>query len=305
MRVLEAGRDANWVFDRYEQIRDRLPQAGFPEESIACADLGALTDEFDVFVFDSYGVLNVGATPVAGAHRRIGSLRDAGKQLIVLTNGATQPLGLLPEKYREFGYDFTAVEIVSSREVLADHLAAPGSNGNWGVLAPAHAEVDQLPGRTLLLDQPDGNWDDVSGFVLLSSTGLDPAVFARLGEELSRAKKPVLVGNPDLVAPRESGVSLEPGAYAHDYADEHGIEPVFFGKPFGNAFEAVSRRIAAGVEPRRIAMIGDTLHTDILGGAAAGMRTVLVTEHGVLRGMDVDACIARSGIVPDFIIPGI
>jgi ribonucleotide monophosphatase NagD (HAD superfamily) len=52
-------------------------------------------------------------------------------------------------------------------------------------------------------------------------------------------------------------------------------------------------------------MLGDTLHTDILGAAAAGMSTALVTGHGVLAGMDVDACIAESGIRPDYILPEI
>jgi ribonucleotide monophosphatase NagD (HAD superfamily) len=49
-------------------------------------------------------------------------------------------------------------------------------------------------------------------------------------------------------------------------------------------------------------MVGDTLHTDILGGAQAGWKTVLVTDHGLLRGENVEQAIARSGIVPDYIV---
>ena len=37
----------------------------------------------------------------------------------------------------------------------------------------------------------------------------------------------------------------------------------------------------AGLPPDRLAMVGDTLHTDVLGGAAAGCRSVLVTDHGL------------------------
>ncbi len=50
-------------------------------------------------------------------------------------------------------------------------------------------------------------------------------------------------------------------------------------------------------------MVGDTLHTDVLGGAAAGCRSVLVTDHGLFAGRDTAPFIAASGIVPDFIIP--
>jgi ribonucleotide monophosphatase NagD (HAD superfamily) len=50
-------------------------------------------------------------------------------------------------------------------------------------------------------------------------------------------------------------------------------------------------------------MVGDTLHTDILGGQAAGMKTMLITAEGALQGMDIPDCIAQSGIAPDFIAP--
>ena len=50
-------------------------------------------------------------------------------------------------------------------------------------------------------------------------------------------------------------------------------------------------------------MVGDTLHTDILGGAAAGLHTALVTGFGALLGLDVDTAIRKAGIVPDIILP--
>jgi ribonucleotide monophosphatase NagD (HAD superfamily) len=52
-------------------------------------------------------------------------------------------------------------------------------------------------------------------------------------------------------------------------------------------------------------MVGDTLHTDILGASAAGMATLLVSAHGSLAGMDINACIEYSGISPDYIAPGV
>ena len=52
-------------------------------------------------------------------------------------------------------------------------------------------------------------------------------------------------------------------------------------------------------------MIGDTLHTDVLGGQAAGLATILVTEHGLFAGHDTAPYIAQSGIVPDIALPSI
>ena len=39
------------------------------------------------------------------------------------------------------------------------------------------------------------------------------------------------------------------------------------------------------------------------GGAQAGWKSVLVTDHGLLKGMDIEATIRSSGIRPDYIIP--
>jgi ribonucleotide monophosphatase NagD (HAD superfamily) len=52
-------------------------------------------------------------------------------------------------------------------------------------------------------------------------------------------------------------------------------------------------------------MVGDTLHTDILGGAQAGFATALVTGYGSLTGLDVTDAIAQAGLSPDFIVPNI
>jgi len=51
-------------------------------------------------------------------------------------------------------------------------------------------------------------------------------------------------------------------------------------------------------------MVGDGLYTDILGGLAAGLGTVLVTDHGLVRGLDWRAWAERTGISPDYVIPG-
>ena len=111
----------------------------------------------------------------------------------------------------------------------------------------------------------------------------------------------MLVGNPDLVAPFSDAFTREPGLYAHALADAGVANPAFFGKPFGNAFEIVKESLR-DVDPERIAMVGDTLHTDILGGAAAGWKTVLITGLGLMRDLDVEKGIATANIRPDYIV---
>ncbi len=270
-----------------------------------CRDLAELIDRFDAFLFDSFGVLNIGETRVPGAGERLQTLRRAGKRVAILTNAATGPLSALTGKYAKLGFDFSRDEIVSSRKILSLALSRYDQAMIWGIAAPAASEIDELGVKAMLLDPKNGSFEGADGFILLSSQAWTGELQLRLQDALIARRRPLLIGNPDLAAPRETGFSLEPGTYAHAIADQCDVVPVFFGKPFGAAFDEAIRRVGKDVPRDRIAMVGDTLHTDILGGAAAGLGTVLVTDHGVLRNMDLKACIDASGIVPDYIVPSI
>ena len=106
------------------------------------------------------------------------------------------------------------------------------------------------------------------------------------------------------MAPREDGLSQEPGFYGYQLFRQLGLAPDLFGKPFKNIYDHAFARLGH-VDPGRVAMVGDTLHTDILGGSAAGFGTVLVSNYGVLKSLNVNACIEESGISPDYIVPQI
>ena len=149
------------------------------------------------------------------------------------------------------------------------------------------------------------SYDAQDGFLLVGADGWTDRRQTLLEASLKRAPRPVLVGNPDLVAPRETGLSREPGWFAHRLADRTGVMPVFLGKPFGQVFDIALGRFNRALRPERVLMVGDTLHTDILGGAQAGFATALVTGYGALTGLDVTDAIAQAGLSPDFIVPNI
>ncbi|WMS43041.1 HAD hydrolase-like protein [Acuticoccus sp. MNP-M23] len=294
--------DAEWITDRYEAVRPRLPAADFagivPQ---AVADLSAVADRYDVFVLDGFGVLNVGASAIPGAAARMAELRNAGKRLIVLTNSASYPAAASVTKYDGLGFDFTAAEIISSRDIALEAMADFPADTMWGVTSAGEGSMAKLPGRAVALGDDDTAYRDADAILLLSGDQWSTARQMRLAEALARKPRPVVVANPDLVAPRETGPSIEPGFWAHDLADQRDLPMNFCGKPFGRAFDAVVERVAGNVPRDRFAMVGDTLHTDILGGRAAGFGTVLITAHGVYAGRDAAPFIAATGIVPDHV----
>lgn len=293
--------DAAWACARYEQIRDRLPSAQFPLDTLHVDNLSALVDHFDVFVLDGFGVLNIGERTVPGAPQRIAALRAAGKRLYVLTNSATFSNATIVEKYAGLGFEFSSDEIVSSRDVLIEALGRYPREMRWGVAATAHSAIGDIAERVDLLTDGPTPYGAADGFILLSSAEWTGARQERLIQALRARPRPLLVGNPDLVAPRETTLSMEPGYFAHDVADRTGCRPLFFGKPFGGAFQMVQQRLGGVQQPDRIAMVGDSLHTDVLGAAAMGWRAVLVLQHGLLKDLPVKTLIQQTAIRPDFV----
>ncbi|WP_333828116.1 HAD-IIA family hydrolase [Pararhodobacter sp.] len=289
----------DWAFQRYETLRARLPQAGFPAAPRMVADLSEVFERFDAFVLDAFGVLNIGETAIDGAVERVAQMRDLGKRVVVLTNGASYPRETALAKYARLGFDFTADEVVASRDLAGEALA--GRGGLWAAITAPGASFDDLPARVEALEGDAALLRHADGFLFLGSEGWTPERQAALEAALCAKPRPVLVANPDIVAPREDGLTLEPGHFAHDLPGHDGpLAPAFYGKPFGGAFGAALARL--GDVPReRVAMVGDTLHTDVLGGRAAGLGTVLIARHGLFCGVDPAVYIARSGIVPDII----
>lgn len=298
---------AQWAFDAYQQVRASLPTARFSARSGHAPDLTALIGHFDVFLLDAFGVLNIGERAIPGAIAHVAALQAAGCHVMVVSNAAGYPKRFLMARLARLGFAFAPQEVLSSREVLLDALHHAPSR-RWGLMAEARyglEELERLDARILGDDPAD--YDAAQEFALLGSGSWTEARQSLLAESLARNPRPVLVGNPDIVAPREGGLSLEPGHFAHRLADLAGVAPRFFGKPYPAIFDMALARVRAArpdvTDAARILMVGDTLHTDILGGAAAGLKTALITGHGALAGLDAARAIAEAEIVPDLILP--
>ena len=293
-------RDAEAAFLRYEAVRARLPVARFSAAPVFARTLSEVADRWDGFVLDAFGVLNVGETPIPGAVARMAELRARGKKLCVLTNAASYTRAEALRKYRNLGFDFSAEEVVSSRDVAAARIGRLMPGAHWAAIAAEGDGFSDLPGRVGDAVAEPALFDVADGGLFLSSVRWTPVLQARLMGAMARRPIPIVVANPDLVAPREDGLSQEPGLFAHAILDELGGVAHWYGKPFADGFHDACAR--TGLPPERLAMVGDTLHTDVLGGRAAGMGAVLVADHGLFAGRDVRGYIARSGIVPDAVV---
>ena len=284
--------NAETIFERYEQVRARLPEAPTGRDTVEIASLLDIADQVDAFVFDAFGVLNVGETLIEGADVRLEQLRERGCQIRILTNAASYDRQRSVQKFLRLGLRVQDHEIITSRDAALQNL----QDHYWGIIAASDDELADIPFRWARVNDDPSAYAAVDGFLFLSSSDWTEARQSLLEAAMDAEPRPLVVANPDLVAPRDDGFSIEPGFFGHRIAERYPDHVSFYGKPFPHAYRLVEATLP-GIDPSRIVMCGDTLHTDIIGAAARGWQTVLVTRDGLFAGVDAQDFAVRSGIL--------
>ena len=288
------------IFERYEEIRKRMPKTSTPKKFQDINSLLDIAEEGYTFVFDAFGVLNVGETLIPGADKRLHQLRSIGCNIRILTNAASYDRNGAIDKFKRLGLSVKADEIVTSRDATLLCLRS----GTWGAIAAPDDQLSDIPNDFIRIGHDQSDFDCVDGFVFLSSFGWTNNQQKLLTQSLLRRQRPVLIANADLVAPRDNGFSLEPGNFGHLLLDQGVKDVSFFGKPFPKVYDLLEQTLGE-VDQDKIIMCGDSLHTDVIGAAARGWKTVLVTRDGLFAGFDTRDFCKRSNLYPDWRLPSI
>ncbi|MEM7731734.1 MAG: hypothetical protein AAF280_02995 [Pseudomonadota bacterium] len=122
------------AFAAYEAVRARLPGPvpGKPPPQ-PIGTLADISDAFDVFLLDAFGVLNIGEDPIEDVPGRVARLQAAGKRVLVVSNAASVPREALVEKYARLGYSFAPEDIITSRSATIAGME-DAANRLWGVM---------------------------------------------------------------------------------------------------------------------------------------------------------------------------
>lgn len=236
-----------------------------------------LADRFDGLLIDLDGVVWIGREPVPGSVETLRTLLAAGKRLVFVTNNP----GRLPEAYaerlRELGVEIGTEQIVTAGVVVA-RLAgeAVGEGGSAFVIgASALKEMVAATGARLLEGEEAQRADVV---VVSGHRGFDY-------EELKTAKFALDHGarlfatSHDPTMPFSGGELPGTGAVLAAVEVASGKEATIAGKPERHLFGMAKEAVGEG----RLAMIGDRITSDIDGGRAAGLETVLVLSGTTTR----------------------
>lgn len=278
-------------------------------------DFGRLRNAFDVVLLDAFGVLNRGKEAIAGATQCVARLKTDRQPFLVVSNNASQSPETLEKQFSRMGFEINQEEILSSgMAVLPFVSTSPFRDLPYYLVGTADSAQSYAPEpERLMVNYPledtvkNSNLGRVRYILLCSNRDYYGGVQQQQVEYLlSKGPLPLLLANPDLVAPDATGgLSAVAGYTAAQWVETFQCALWGMGKPFAPIFSLARQRFPQ-VPPERFLMVGDTLDTDILGGAAQGFKTCL-TLSGVYEkeGDHWETLCAIRGIRPDFVVQSI
>jgi len=264
---------------------------------------------YRVVFFDAYGVLKNSTGPIPGALDVVHELRSNGIACYVVSNDASRSPTQMVATYRHalHGQLIEADRNISSGMLASEYLAAkvkPG--GRVAYLGkPDAAHYVESAGLVAVPLSACVGRDDLEALVFLDDEGFDWFRDVNLAVNLLRRLNiPVVVANADLTYPvRDGEVALAVGSLADMVQRAVAKTFVSFGKPDVQIFSFAYARVRAelpDISKRDVLMVGDTLHTDVLGANKFGLDTVLVLS-GNTQQRSAETSIAASGIIPTYI----
>lgn len=243
------------------------------------------------FLIDMDGVLYRGTELIPGADRFIRELCRRDIPFRFLTNNSQRTRRDVVARLVRLGLDVEERHVFTSAMATARFLAQqkPGGTafviGEGGLLTALHqhgyAVVDHAPdyvvvgeGRTFNLELVEAAVRMILGGAKLIATNMDPN------------------------CPTQNGLRPGCGAMVAMLETATGVKAFSVGKPSPVMMRAARKEL--GLTTDETTMIGDTMETDILGGAQLGFHTVLVLSGGT-KPDDLP----RYAYRPDVVVPSV
>jgi 4-nitrophenyl phosphatase len=203
---------------------------------------------------------------------------------------------LVAERLQRMDIEVTAAEILTSAQAATAYVSAHAQRGaRVGIVGEAGLRQAAVEEGLTIVDDGQTSVDWVVA-------GLDRDFdYAKL----TSATRAIMAGarfvatNADALLPIEGGQVI-PGAGSIVAAIQTatGVAPIVVGKPEPGLFEHGLRRLG-GLDPEQVAMIGDRIDTDVVGGQRAGLRTILVLSGVTSSAEAVNACPQPDAIAAD------
>jgi 4-nitrophenyl phosphatase len=245
-------------------------------------------------LIDLDGVVYEGPRVIPGAREFFDFLRHVDFPFLLTTNNSTLTPRSYVDRLAGMGIAVAEHQVLGSAEATAGMLAAEFPRGGRAFVIGEDGLLSALEAAGFVLAHGGVDAEDAVDVVVV---GLDRQITY---EKLTRAVNLVRGGaryvgpNPDTTLPMPFGVIPGAGSFQALITAATGVRPTIVGKPEPTMLLMGAARL--GLDPANVAIIGDRLDTDILGGTRAGLVSVLVLT-GVTRRTDLE----RGPAQPDAI----
>lgn len=232
----------------------------------------------DAWLVDIWGVIHNGVEPFAHSVDACSRFREQGGYVVLLTN-SPRPSPSVVAQLSRIGVSKDAYDgIVTSGDVTRGLVEA------W-----RHKPMHHLG--------PDRDQAIFSGLDVTFATSLDaeivvcsgliddetetPDDYATTLKRFARRDLVMICANPDVQVQRGDKLIYCAGALAQAY-ERLGGRVVYSGKPHLPIYELalgmITRGLGRAVDTERVLAIGDGVHTDIAGAAAANLKSVFIAS---------------------------
>ena len=240
----------------------------------------ALLLSFDTILSDLDGVVYAGAGAIAGAPEALTECVKRGLQVAFITNNASRSPEKVAEHLQELGAPATTDNVFGSADagvrllldVVTERGLTPDGIGTVLVAGSTYLEQQVQAAGFTALRAKDADGHGTYGAVI---QGFDPSLtwsdLANSSYAINRGAIWVAT-NTDYTIPRAEGIAPGNGSLVNAVAMATNQYPVVAGKPAPVMFEQASQQLGS----KQPVVVGDRLDTDIRGGNAASIPTILV-----------------------------
>jgi HAD superfamily hydrolase (TIGR01459 family) len=249
--------------------------------------LAALAPHYDAVLSDVWGVLHNGVAAHPSAVEALRAFRRGGGRVVLITN-APRPAPPIVAMLDALGVPRDTYDSIVSSGDVTRAMLAPYRGQTLHYVGPPHENDSLFDGLDITLG-PAGAARAVVVTDLDDDDETPDAYTARMTEWLAR-RLPMICANPDRVVEHGDRLLYCGGALADLYEARGGMIRMA-GKPYRPIYDEALRHAeqAAGrpLARDRILAIGDSVRTDAIGAAAAGLDLMFIT--GSIHAEELDA----------------
>ncbi len=282
----------------------------------AISGLGEIQDGFDGFILDLWGLVHDGEKAYPPSAETLRALKAAGKKTLLLSNAPRRAHALV-EAMTKMGLSRDLYgDVLSSGEATRAALIKR-DDPFFAALGDTVYHLGPERDRSVFEDTGLAVVPDLAAASFILNTGpvsLEGKVedYLPVLEQAAKRALPMVCANPDFVVIRGGRPIVCAGAIAARYK-EMGGKVALRGKPDPKIYHLAVDTI--GLDPKRVAVVGDALETDVKGARASGLSSVWCTGGihaealGVKYGTPADPAKAEAlarheGQMPAYMIPG-